>query len=333
VLISICIPTYNRPENLANCLNSLSLQTRKNFEVCVSDNCSKKNISKIIKVYKKKLKLKYKRNNKNLGFAVNLLKASQMASGEFIWFLGDDDLLIPTAIEKLTKIISNNRSADFFWVNSFYLNTSYLKKFSIPFHTKYLPNGMKPHSPLKKDRKLMFFDLIDRKISFDFLLGIYVCVFRKKKWDKNLHVIDKKLIKDTKTWANFENTCFFIKIFCEAFGKSKAYFCSKPLSVNLGGVREWGDLYPLVEIVRIPEALDYYRSKGLNFFQYVINKNYAMRNFFNYFTKIIINGKKMGLNYIDFRRHFFMNLFYPYSWLSIIFFLKRKITLIFNPKI
>jgi len=332
MLISICIPTYDRPEQLLNCINSLSLQTKKNFEVCISDNCSKVNIKKLIQPFKKKLKIKFKKNNKNLGFAVNLLKVSQMASGEFIWFLGDDDLLIPSAIKKLTQIIEANYNADFFWVNSFYLDSLYLKKFKKPFNTKFLPQKMKPHSLLKKDRKLMFFDLIDKKISFDFLLGVYLCVFRKRKWDKNLHVIDKKLIKDKRSWSNFENTCFFIKIFCEAFSNSKAYFCAKPLSVNLYGVREWQNLYPLVEIVRIPEALDYYRSKGLDFFQYIVNKNYSLRNFFNYFIKIILNGNKMGLNYIKFKQHFFPNLFYPYAWLSIVFYIKRKLGSVLNTK-
>ena len=69
-----------------------------------------------------------------------------MASGEFVWFLGDDDLLIPTAIEKLTKLINKNKKADFFWINSFYLQSSYLEKFSHPFNTKNLPRNMKPHS-------------------------------------------------------------------------------------------------------------------------------------------------------------------------------------------
>ena len=57
------------------------------------------------------------------------------------------------------------------------------------------------------------------------------------------------------------------------------FFCIKPLSVSLHGVREWSDIYPMVEIVRIPEALDYYRSKGLGLFSYIVNKNYALRNF------------------------------------------------------
>ena len=57
MLISICIPTYNRPEHLKNCLNSLAKQTYKNFEVCVSDNHSNSNIRKIVKSFKKKLKV------------------------------------------------------------------------------------------------------------------------------------------------------------------------------------------------------------------------------------------------------------------------------------
>ena len=94
MLLSICIPTYNRPESLINCLNSLAKQKEKNFEVCISDNCSKKNIKKIISPYKKKLNIRFKKNKKNLGFALNLLNVSSMARGEYIWFIGDDDLLI-----------------------------------------------------------------------------------------------------------------------------------------------------------------------------------------------------------------------------------------------
>ena len=332
MLISICIPTYNRPQSLLNCLNSLSLQKNKNFEVCISDNCSKQNIKNLIRPYKKKLKIKYNRNKKNLGFASNLLKVSLMAKGDFIWFLGDDDLLVNNAIEKLSHMIKKNKNCDFFWINSYYLNAEYLNKFSKPFNTKYLPKKMKPHSPLKKSKQLKFFELINHKISFDFLMGIFVCVFRRNMWKENLHVIDKKLIKDPRLWSCFENTCFFIKVFCEAFGNSRAFFCAKPLSVNLLGIRRWNDLYTLVEIVRMPEALDYYRSKGLGFFQYIYSKNYTLRNFFNYFFKIIINGNKMGLEYIDFKKHFFPNLIYPNAWLSIFYFIFRKIGSIFRPK-
>ena len=329
MLLSICIPTYNRPESLLNCLNSLAKQKNKDFEVCVSDNCSKKNIKNLIKPFRKKLKIAYNRNKKNLGFALNVLKVSSMARGEFIWFLGDDDLLTNNSVKYLTNKIKKSQDIDFFWINSYYLSSAHLMNFPKPFDIKYLPKKMQTHSPLKKSKKINFYELIDHRLCYDFLLGIFVNCFRRKLWEKNLHVIDYKLMKDPKTWSNFENTAFFIKVFCEAFGNSKAFFCAKPLSVNLSGIREWGDLYPFVEIVRIPEALDYYRSKGLNFFQYIYSKNYSLRNFFNYFFKIIINGEKMGLQYINFRKHFFKNLIYPNAWLSIIYFVFRKIKKIF----
>ena len=38
MLLSICIPTYNRPEHLKNCLNSICTQKSKDFEVGISDN-------------------------------------------------------------------------------------------------------------------------------------------------------------------------------------------------------------------------------------------------------------------------------------------------------
>ena len=178
----------------------------------------------------------------------------------------------------------------------------------------------------------MFFDLIKHEIAFDYLLGVFVCVFRRDSWMKNTHIIDNNLIRDKRAWSNFENTCFHIKIFCEAFKNSKSYFLAKPLSVNLYGAREWKDVYPLVEIVRIPEALDYYRSKGLNFFQYIYEKNYSLRNFFNYFFKIFLKGEKMGSKYINLNKHFFPNLIYPNSWLSILYFILRKINYIFKNK-
>ena len=49
-------------------------------------------------------------------------------------------------------------------------------------------------------------------------------------------------------------------------------------------------------------------------------------------VKILINGDKMGLNYIDFKKHFFRNLIYPNAWLSIFYFIFRKIASIFQFK-
>ena len=35
-----------------------------------------------------------------------------------------------------------------------------------------------------------------KKISFDYLLGVFVCVFKRNGWNENVNIIDHNLIKD-----------------------------------------------------------------------------------------------------------------------------------------
>ena len=333
MLLSICIPTYNRSQCLHNCLNSILIAKKNNnikFEVCVSDNGSKDKIDYLIKFYKKKINIKFNRFKENRGFAINMLKTISMAKGEFVWVIGNDDLLLPNTFEKLNHLLNKNSKIDFFYINSYHLSSQFLEKFSKPFNTKNLPKIMQRFSLKEKNEFLDFWDLINPKVSYDFLLGIFLTIFRREMFMKNMNVINQDLIKDKRLWSNFDNTAPHTKIFANAFSKSKAYFYAKPLSVNLNGVREWANLYAFVEIVRIPELLDYYRSKGLNFFQYIYCKNFALRNFLNFFTKIFISGKKCGLSYVNFSKHIFKNLIYPNVYLSLLYFLCRKVNFYFN---
>ena len=52
MLLSICIPTYNRPEYL-KIVPSICAQKSKDFEVCISDNASKIDIYKLLPFKKK----------------------------------------------------------------------------------------------------------------------------------------------------------------------------------------------------------------------------------------------------------------------------------------
>ena len=326
--LSICIPTYNRPNQLPNCLNSIYL-AKKNcnleFEVCVSDNGSNYNVKEIVNKYKKKLNINLNVNKKNLGYHPNLLKTINISKGEYVWAIGDDDLLMPNSLKKIEELLKKYKDVDFFFLNSYHLDYAYLNKFKKPFDTKNLPKKMEKLSKKKENMKCYFWDLIDYKVSFDFLLGNFLNIFKRKMWLENVNCLDRSLLKDRRVWSNFDNTCAHIKIYANAFKNSKAYFHAQALTVNAYGIREWGALYPFIEIVRLPEMLDYYRSRGLGLVRYIINKNYALRNFSNYFFKILIRGKKGGLNNINFYRHFFLNLLYPNVYLSFFYFLYRKL--------
>tara|TARA_Y100000590_G_scaffold438567_1_gene561536 strand:- start:11567 stop:12589 length:1023 start_codon:yes stop_codon:yes gene_type:complete len=328
MILSICIPTYNRPNQLPNCLNSIYLAKKNsslNFEVCISDNGSNYDVTKIVKEYENKLNIKLNKNKTNLGYQPNLLKVISIASGEYVWAIGDDDFLTQDSLQKVEKLLNENRDVDFFYINSYLLDYSYLDKFEKPFDTKNLPQNMEKLSKKKISEKLHFWDLIDHKVSFDFLLGNFLNIFKRKMWSDNVNCLNKDLLKDNRVWSNFDNTCAHIKIYANAFKNSKAYFYEEALTVNSLGVREWAPMYPFIEIIRLPEMLDYYRSRGLSLKKYLLNKNYALRNFSNYFLKIIIRGKKGGLSYVSFYRHVFLNLIYPNVYLSVFYFAIRKL--------
>ena len=107
--LSICIPTYNRPHHLENCLNSILISNKKvknfDFEVCVSDNGSKHNIKKIVNKFNKKFDIKFHKFKRNLGITTNFLKSVEMATGEFVWTIGNDDLLMPHTLKSIKNLL------------------------------------------------------------------------------------------------------------------------------------------------------------------------------------------------------------------------------------
>ena len=132
MLLSICIPTFNRSKQLDNCLNSILISgfNNDNFEVCISDNNSHDDTKFTVDKYKDKLNINYSKNSENIGFARNAINVVNMAKGKYSWILGDDDLILPQTIDKLELILRENKDVNFFFVNSFYLDSKYLYDFT-----------------------------------------------------------------------------------------------------------------------------------------------------------------------------------------------------------
>jgi glycosyltransferase involved in cell wall biosynthesis len=325
--VSICIPTYNRANHLANCLNSIiscSLNTDLKFQVCISDNASTDGTEELINNAKARLEIKYHKNLTNLGHARNFLKVVSMADGEFIWLIGDDDLLMPYAIESLYKLIDNHPKVDFFYVNSFHLTTEFLNNYPAPFDTVNLPNNMIPFSKWQISGELPFLKLIDPKISFDFLGGMFLSVFRKENWTLNVNTLDESALVDTRTFSHFDNTFPHVKIFAKAFATSKAYFNDIPLNVCLTGAREWSPMYPFIHSVRLVEALDVYRKNGLPYLNYIYCKNYALNNFIPDFISMLMHKSKSGYVYVNPLKILFESFLYPNFYLSFFYFVGRR---------
>ena len=325
--LSICIPTYNRAAHLANCLNSIILsnsQSDFNFEICVSDNNSNDETEDVVRQAQSKIDIKYHKNSSNLGIPRNFLNVVSMAEGDFVWLIGDDDLLMPNAIAELYSLINAHPDVDFFYVNSFHLHTEFLESYSSPFNTANLPKDMVPFSSWKVDGELDFLELVSPKVSFDFLGGMFLSVFRKENWALNTDVLDENAIQDSRTFSHFDNTFPHVKIFAKAFSSSVAYFNSKPINVCLTGAREWSPMYPFIHSVRLVEALGEFRKNGLPFWKYVYCKNFALNNFVPDFVNMFLYRDNSGYAYINPLKLFLEYSMYPNVYLSIFYFIGRR---------
>ncbi|MEX0859180.1 MAG: glycosyltransferase family A protein [Balneolaceae bacterium] len=96
-LVSIVIPTYNRKNLFIRALDSAVNQTYSNIEIIVVDDASAEDLSSLLTQYGN---IKFFRNEENRGPCFSRNRGLMEASGEYINFLDDDDVLFPTKIER-----------------------------------------------------------------------------------------------------------------------------------------------------------------------------------------------------------------------------------------
>jgi len=111
--VSVLTPIYNtKPQYLRECIESILNQTFKDFEFLIlNDSPDNKEIEKIVKDYASKDKrIKYYKNDKNMGIAKSRNKLLDLASGEYIAVFDHDDISLPERLEKQVKYLDENLS-------------------------------------------------------------------------------------------------------------------------------------------------------------------------------------------------------------------------------
>jgi len=107
--ISVIIPTYNSAQFIAEALESVFVQTYKDYEVIVVDDGSTDNTKEVLKPYMSKIRYIYKENG---GAASARNVGIKNARGEYIAFLDSDDLWLPEKLEKQVKYFEEHLQVD-----------------------------------------------------------------------------------------------------------------------------------------------------------------------------------------------------------------------------
>ncbi len=109
VKITVLIPTYQRPKLLAQALRSAQLQTapQNSYVILVVDNDPTPDSETQHLVEKMCVSnLRYVKNKKNLGGYGNWNHGFSLAETEWVCLLHDDDLLLPSCVEKILDLLS-----------------------------------------------------------------------------------------------------------------------------------------------------------------------------------------------------------------------------------
>ncbi|MBA4240172.1 MAG: hypothetical protein C0448_05570 [Sphingobacteriaceae bacterium] len=104
---SIIIATFNRPKLVERAVQSVLSQSFQDFEIQIIDDGSEKNYETVIQLFKNDKRVNYyKQANEYLPSARN--KGIELAKGEWICFLDDDDYYLQNHLEVLKNLITKH---------------------------------------------------------------------------------------------------------------------------------------------------------------------------------------------------------------------------------
>ena len=205
IKLTIAIPTYNRARFLEKTLKNIGAEIDKIpgviIEILVSNNGSNDKTSEVCEDFQKNYEhFSYNENQENLGYLNNFLKVLELAKGEFVWLMGDDDGIAKNGLQTILNAINNSKG-------DLYLGASY-------------------NSNIGKDRFLHI--KVNTKIGFkDFF---YVNILRLSTRISN-YVVNKKLYlkyKEHKLNNHFPNIHLLL---LALNNKENCFIISEPISL------------------------------------------------------------------------------------------------------
>jgi GT2 family glycosyltransferase len=105
-LVSVIIPTRNRTGELRRCLNSVQKSSYRQIEVVVVDDASIKPVESVLA--DNFPTVKFVRNERRAFLSCSRNSGAKAAEGDYLFFLDDDNVIAPDAIEELIRPFSTS---------------------------------------------------------------------------------------------------------------------------------------------------------------------------------------------------------------------------------
>jgi glycosyltransferase involved in cell wall biosynthesis len=179
--ISIILPCYNGARWISQAIESVLAQTYEDFELVVVDDGSRDNSREIVSTYLHDERIRYI-YQENKGFSGALNRGIRESRGEFIGFIGQDDLYMPNKLQVQVQYFDEHKDADL--VHSGYC--------SIDSNGRiigvYMPNKLQvQYFDRYKDAKLSKFSSRQKMIRYLFInnfIGFETVLVRRNCFDE-----------------------------------------------------------------------------------------------------------------------------------------------------
>lgn len=254
-LLSVCITTYKRADwldlNIENFIK-IAKHLGHQVELVVCDNASPDLVADIFSKYQGHKQISVYHNTGNIGMLGNLPQTVSLARGEYIWLIGDDDIIHKGSLEKVIDIIQS-KEPDL--INMNYAHTNDLKPPEKEMLKQYLKtatvicSGSTSHKGTVKEVS---------SYNENFYTAIYSFV-AKRNFAWRIYSQDTSGQPFSSLQTCVPTTKYILSNMMEA----QAYWESEPLiTVNLNV--SWGQYAPLWILERIPEVYDLAELNGIS---------------------------------------------------------------------
>lgn len=236
-LLTVAIPTYNRPGPLGHTLDVLCSSVSSQFEILICDDSSDQRVQDLVTRYQEQFSnIRYVRNPVNLGFNANVAQLYELSSTPYVWFLCDDDTIFDDSVSKIISSLEKHQpTVSIFscsWVNSY---------------------GVESLAGVSEDRLYKSIDAFD---SYDVLMRmtfLSILVYQKREG----------LIEALKKSPNFQDNVFVqlslgLSLLSENFRlcESAQYILHRNVGYRYGEFYKFILLDPLKAVFQIPNAFD-----------------------------------------------------------------------------
>jgi len=190
--ISICIPAYKNIRYVKRLLDSIAIQTYKDYEVIVTDDSPNEDVKNLCKEYEEKFRLLYFKNEIALDTPENWNEALRHANGQWIKIMHDDDWFSSeNSLEEFAKATEAHSNCNFFfsaYTNIYEGENREQKMFLKPFWKKALKNPAisladnvigPPSVTLHKNTKQIFYD---RSMKYIVDIDFYIHFLKHSNW-------------------------------------------------------------------------------------------------------------------------------------------------------